>query len=127
MKETASHTPSTSSPEFKHWSIVELMGHVRLAGLVTEEQRFGVTLGRVDIPQGDTWVTQYFGGAAVYRITTTTEKIARAIANPLSQRRPAGLLTSGVKLPDDEESDVESPDDEDMDDEDLFGDFDDAA
>lgn len=31
------------------WAIVELMGHVRLAGYVTEEERFGAKLGRIDI------------------------------------------------------------------------------
>lgn len=66
--------------EFRQWCIIELMGHVRLAGLVSEEQRFGVTLGRIDIPQGEEWVTQYFGGTAVYRVTPTTEEIAREIS-----------------------------------------------
>ena len=35
------------------WGCVELMGRVSLTGYVTEEQRFGATLGRVDIPQLD--------------------------------------------------------------------------
>ena len=33
------------------WAVVEMMGHVRIAGYVTEETRFGAALGRVDIPQ----------------------------------------------------------------------------
>ena len=61
------------------WAIVELMGHVRVAGFVTEEERFGVKLGRVDIHDGDQCVTQYFGGASVYRITPVSEEIARHI------------------------------------------------
>lgn len=32
------------------WGIVELMGHVRLAGRVSEVERFGAKLGRIDIP-----------------------------------------------------------------------------
>lgn len=27
------------------WAIVELMGHVRIAGRITEEERFGAKLG----------------------------------------------------------------------------------
>lgn len=72
------------------WAIIELMGHVRLAGKVTEEERFGVKMGRIEIPMADgSFVTQFFGGSSVYRITPTEEQIARAIAkdsqgNPVS-------------------------------------------
>jgi len=66
---------------FDQWAIVELMGHVRVAGRVTEEERFGAKLGRVDIPmEGGGYATQYFGGGSVYRLTPTTEEIARAVA-----------------------------------------------
>lgn len=63
------------------WAIVELMGHVRMAGLVSEEQHFGATLGRIDIPRGDTeFATQFFGGGSVYRISPCSEEVARAVA-----------------------------------------------
>ena len=81
-----------SDIEFKQWCIVELMGHVRVAGMVSEEQRFGSTVGRIDIPQGDTWVTQYFGGTSIYRVTPTTEEIARQIATGINTAPPVGLL-----------------------------------
>lgn len=71
-----SDTPNT----FDQWAILELMGHVRLAGRVTEETHFGAALGRIDIPVGDGFTTQYFGGSSVYRITPTTEEIARSVA-----------------------------------------------
>lgn len=32
------------------WAIVELMGHVRLAGRLSEEEKFGAKMGRLDIP-----------------------------------------------------------------------------
>lgn len=66
--------------EFKEWAIVELMGHVRIAGLVTEVEKFGSKLGRVDVPNGDSFTTQFFNGSSVYRLTPTTEEIARAAA-----------------------------------------------
>lgn len=66
---------------FDSWAIVELMGHVKMAGRVTEEERFGVKMGRIDIPQADGgFVTQYFGGSSVYRITPCTEDTARRAA-----------------------------------------------
>ena len=42
-----------NTEKFDQWAIVELMGHVKLAGRVTEEKRFGVEMGRIDIPQED--------------------------------------------------------------------------
>lgn len=71
----------SESPEFKQWAILELLGHVKVAGLVTEESHFGTALGRIDIPADDgTMTTQYFGGASIYRLTPTTEEIARSVA-----------------------------------------------
>lgn len=66
---------------FDQWAILELMGHVRVAGRVTEEEHFGAKLGRIDIPAHDGgFTTQYFGGSSVYRLTPTTEEIARGVA-----------------------------------------------
>jgi len=66
------------------WGVVELMGHVRLAGKVTEEEKFGTKMGRIDIPQGDGFITQYFGGHSVYRITFVTEEVARHVCKSTS-------------------------------------------
>lgn len=62
------------------WAVVELMGHQRTAGKLTEVERFGSKMGRLDIPDGDKFVTTYFGGASVYRITVVTEAVARGVA-----------------------------------------------
>jgi hypothetical protein len=63
------------------WAVVELMGHVRIAGRVTEEEKFGGKLGRLDIPTEDGgFVTQYFGASSVYRLTIVSEEAARAVA-----------------------------------------------
>lgn len=67
--------------DFEQWAIVDLLGHVRIAGRVTEEERFGVKLGRIDIPNGaGGFTTQYFSGSSIYRLTPTTEEIARGVA-----------------------------------------------
>lgn len=63
------------------WAYLELMGRFQTAGIVSEVELFGTKMGRIDIPQEDgSFITQYFGGQAVYRCTPTTEKIARALA-----------------------------------------------
>ena len=64
---------------FAYWCIVELMGHRRLAGWVTEQNVFGVTLMRIDIP-GEPVVTQFYSPTAIYAVTPTTEQCARDVA-----------------------------------------------
>jgi hypothetical protein len=76
---------------FDSWAVLELMGHVRMAGRVTEEERFGSKMGRIDVPgPDDSFTTVYFGGASVYRMTPTTEEIARSVAGH-NQPRPVSL------------------------------------
>lgn len=70
---------SSEAPE-PVWAIVELMGHVKIAGKLTEEEKFGAKMGRLDIPNGEGFVTQYFGGGSVYRITFVTEEVARIVS-----------------------------------------------
>lgn len=66
---------------FDHWAILELMGHRRLAGKVTEAQVGGATMLRIDIPGKDGWkTTQFYSPSAVYCITPTSEAIAREVA-----------------------------------------------
>lgn len=67
------------------WAVVELMGHRRLAGRISEEEKFGGKLGRVDVPKGDTFVSVYFGSASVYCLTIVDEAAARA---DFSNRQP---------------------------------------
>jgi len=67
--------------KFEQWVILELMGHSRAGGLVTEEEHFGVKMGRIDVPRGDgSFFTIYFSGTSIYRMTPVTEEVARAIA-----------------------------------------------
>lgn len=74
------------------WAVVDLMGHVKLAGRLTEEEKFGAKFGRLDIPvdppplldSDPEFVTQFFGGGSVYRITLVTEEVARHVAKKSS-------------------------------------------
>jgi hypothetical protein len=74
------------------WAILELMGHRRLGGMVTEEEHFGAKMCRIDIPQelindGAPMVTQYYGGGAIYGLTPCSEDAAR-IAAKMSRPEP---------------------------------------
>lgn len=71
-----------TQPYAEMWAIVELMGHVRMAGRVTEEERFGTKLGRCDTPCRDgSLKTVYFSGSSIYRLTPVSEEVARAAAD----------------------------------------------
>lgn len=75
------------------WALVELMGHQKIAGLVSEVEMGGAKLLRVDVPdtpeqppQG--WrdaspaipaYTRFVGGAAIYAITPMSEEACRAL------------------------------------------------
>lgn len=65
---------------FKDWAILELMGHRRLAGMVSDVQIGGASFLRIDIPGEETAITQFYSPQAVYCITPCTEAVARAIA-----------------------------------------------
>lgn len=63
------------------WAIVDLMGHVTLAGRVTKPGEFG-GLWQIDVPDGESYRTEFFGSQSVYRIRMVSEEIARAYATP---------------------------------------------
>lgn len=64
---------------FEGWAIVELMGHRRLAGYVSEQEIAGSGMIRVDVP-GDAGATQLYSPSALYCLTPTTEDVARRVA-----------------------------------------------
>jgi hypothetical protein len=63
------------------WAVVELMGHVTVAGRVTKPGEYG-GLWQIDIPEEKTFRTEFFGSQSVYRIRMVSEEIARAYALP---------------------------------------------
>jgi hypothetical protein len=67
---------------FDEWAILELMGHRRLAGKVSEAQIGGSGFIRIDVPGKEGWKSsQFYSPAAVYCITPTTELVAREVAS----------------------------------------------
>ena len=41
------------SEKSEAWAIVELMGHIKICGRLTEEEKFGAKMGRLDIPTSE--------------------------------------------------------------------------
>lgn len=79
------------------WAIVEIMGHRRLAGRVSEQEFAGSGFVRLDIPSEDvTDATQLYSPAAIYAITPTTEEVARRFA---ANCRPEPATTWDLRLP----------------------------
>lgn len=77
---------------FGVWGILELMGHLKYGGFITEEQLFGTTVGRIDIPgPNGTITTRYFGGSALNGLTPCTAEVAKAFAVK-NQPRPVHLF-----------------------------------
>lgn len=70
---------------FKAWAIVELMGHQKIAGYVTEMVMGGSSMLRVDVPETDSQpaFTRIFNPSALYAINPVTEDVALQMARSL--------------------------------------------
>jgi hypothetical protein len=71
--------------KFETWAIVELFGHNKIAGKVSEQVIAGQGYIRVDVPEleGSPAFTKMFGTGAIYSITPVDEEIARQVARYL--------------------------------------------
>lgn len=81
-----------SESSFDCWAIVDLMGHLKMAGRVTEIELGGGKLLRIDVPETEknAAFTRFFGVSAIYSLTPVTEDVAREIsktvrAEPITQ------------------------------------------
>ncbi len=69
------------STKFDEWAILELMGHRRLAGKVSEATIGGGSFLRIDMPMKDkSTSTQFYSPASIYCITPTTKEIAEKLS-----------------------------------------------
>jgi hypothetical protein len=92
---TAAEQPAATEA-FGEWVILELMGHRRLAGWLTEQEIAGKGFLRLQMDDA----TQFYSPAAVYCITPTTEELARKVAAtsrpaPVTRYELAGAETGG--------------------------------
>lgn len=81
METSPGYATQTKSEEiFRQWAIVELMGHQKTAGLLSEVTLAGGAFLRLDVPKnGGGMYTQFLSPSAIYRITPCSEEIARVI------------------------------------------------
>ena len=111
------------SEKFECWCLVELFGHSKIAGYVTEQAIGGQSFVRVDVPETkrQKCFTRLFGSVAIYAMNPVAEDIARGLAETMEvtaismwdlppdirEKIRAGekLLTAKV-LPDDGPDDV---------------------
>ncbi len=88
------------------WVILELFGHRRLAGYLSEVELAGSTFLRLTIPDADPTkpprATQDYQPTAVYGITWTTEEVARKVA---ARSQPAPVAQWELDRPAAEEFD----------------------
>lgn len=106
------------------WAVIELMGHRKVAGRVSERNIGGSVLLQVDIPGADGQIarSELYGLAAIYGIHPTTEEaLKRIIANrPWGYNEPIipyvppeRQLASGDHDPDPDDDRDYDPDDDD--------------
>ena len=100
----------TTENTFDTFAIVELFGHARIAGRVSEQVIAGQGFVRVDVPANAEYpaFTRMFGPGAIYSITPVTEEIANAAAERMRER-PVTVYIPALPDPnfDDEEEDYD--------------------
>ena len=75
--------------DFKHWVILEIMGHKKVAGLLSEVVIAGTPFLRMDIPSNEGFqATQYYRPDAVYCISPVEEEVARRLGSRLIEIDP---------------------------------------
>lgn len=77
-RETVVRTPGSESEKFDEWAIVDVMGHQRFTGRVTEHVIAGQGFIRVDVPNEDGSVafTKLLGTASIYAISPVSQEVA---------------------------------------------------
>lgn len=76
---------SQDESKFDQHCLVELFGHQRIAGRVTEQVIGGQSFVRVDVPQTQRQpaFTRFFGNGAIYSITPVSESVAQRLADQM--------------------------------------------
>lgn len=72
----------------KSYAVVEMMGHRKIVGLVTESDISGGQLIRVDVlgSTGEPERTEYVGVGSIYCLTIVTEEVAKKTAQSYAPR-----------------------------------------
>lgn len=105
-------TEQGQAATFRQWALVEIFGHERIAGEVSEQTIGGEGFIRVDVPavNGQAAFTRLYGGKAIYSITPVSEDIARRAAASM-QARPVTVYL--LPTPSEQDDDLDEGPDED--------------
>jgi hypothetical protein len=97
--------------KFEQWAIVEVMGHARFAGWVTEQTIGGAALIRVDVPEldGRPAFCKMFGASAIYSITPVDEATARLAAGQFGEQPIPVYIPRALPAPRSRDEDDEDP------------------
>jgi hypothetical protein len=114
---------TTQPPTFDIFAIVELFGHARIAGRVSEQVIAGAGMLRVDVPElpatkyypVQPGFTRLFGPGAIYSITPVSEEIAIQAAQsmrvaPVNVYLAVPQLEGGPKWGEEDEDEDGDPD-----------------
>jgi hypothetical protein len=78
-------TPDTQNEQKEMWALVELFGHNRIAGKVSEAEIGAGALIRVDVPavKDREPLTKYYNVKSIYALTPVDESTARRMAESI--------------------------------------------
>jgi hypothetical protein len=74
--------------KFETWGIVELFGHGKISGLLTEQSIAGANMLRVDVPETENQpaFTRFLNHAAIYAINPVDEITAKSMAERIDSK-----------------------------------------
>ncbi len=111
-------TDNNQQPSFDTFAVVEIFGHQKLAGRVSEQVIAGQGFIRIDVPAVPSFVeygrqypeipayTRLFGPSAIYSITPCSEEVANAATIRIRERPVEAyvpVLPSRVENSDDDD------------------------
>lgn len=108
MEEASITDEGAATSDAALWACVEIFGHRRHYGRISEVERFGAKMIRIDVPSAEpaTFDTFFYGGAAIFSVTPCTEESARSWAERM---RPKPYMPRReLPPPEDDERDEEA-------------------
>jgi hypothetical protein len=81
----------------ENWAILEIMGHERLAGRLTETTIAGVPMLRVEVPATEKLpgFTRLLSGASIFSLTPVPQDVATIVAGQLQKTAVSGIPAYG--------------------------------
>ena len=107
-----------ATTQFECWAVIELFGHKKIAGFVTEATIGGASLIRCDIPNSDGSIshTRYLGPSAIYSLNPVKKEVAIRLAQFYADRPVAEYELPALPAPGGSATIDLEPDGEDWDD-----------